>query len=60
LVSGKYFNKGVKSLDDPDLGHVIRETLDKIMVFHTQNRRYDIPISEIQTHLYQVAKLLRR
>jgi hypothetical protein len=42
LVSGKYFNTGVKSLDDPDLGHLIRETLDKIMVFGKQNRRYDI------------------
>jgi hypothetical protein len=60
LVSGKYFNKGVKSLNDPNLGHVIRETLDKIMVFGKQNRRYNIPISEIQIHPYQVAKLLRR
>lgn len=48
MVSGKYFNKGVKSLDDPDLGHVVRETPDKIIVFGKQNKRYDIPISEIQ------------
>ncbi len=48
MVSGKYFNKGVKSLDDPDLGHVVRETPDKIIVFGRQNKRYDIPISEIQ------------
>jgi sporulation protein YlmC with PRC-barrel domain len=48
LVSGKYFNKGVKALDDPDLGHVVRETPDKIIVFGKQNKRYDIPISEIQ------------
>jgi sporulation protein YlmC with PRC-barrel domain len=48
LVSGKYFNKGVKSLDDPNVGHVVRETPDKIIVFGEQNKRYDIPISEIQ------------
>lgn len=48
LVSGKCFNKGVKSLDDPDLGHVVRETPDKIIVFSKQNKRYNIPISEIQ------------
>jgi hypothetical protein len=33
LVSGKYFNKGVKALDEPNLGHVVRETPDKIIVF---------------------------
>jgi len=33
LVSGKYFNKGVKALDEPNLGHVVRETPDKIVVF---------------------------
>jgi sporulation protein YlmC with PRC-barrel domain len=30
------------------LGHVVRETPDKIIVFGDQNKRYDIPISEIQ------------
>ena len=48
MVSGKYFNKGVKALDEPNLGHVVRETPDKIVVFGGKNRRYDIPISEIQ------------
>ncbi|HEU5461619.1 MAG TPA: hypothetical protein VFU79_05050 [Nitrososphaeraceae archaeon] len=48
MVSGKYFNKGVKALDEPDLGHVVRETPDKIIVFGGNNKRYDIPISEIQ------------
>ena len=48
MVSGKYFNKGVKALDEPDLGHVVRETPDKIIVFGSNNKRYDIPISEIQ------------
>ncbi|MGA7367546.1 MAG: hypothetical protein WBX01_00320 [Nitrososphaeraceae archaeon] len=47
-MSGKYFNKGVKALDDPDLGHVVRETPDKIIVFGKQNKRYDIPTSEIR------------
>jgi sporulation protein YlmC with PRC-barrel domain len=48
LTSGKYFNKGVKALDAPDLGHVVRETPDKIVVFRGKNERYDIPISEIK------------
>jgi hypothetical protein len=48
LVSGKYFNKGVKALDEPNLGHVVRETPDKIVIFGGKNKRYDIPISEIQ------------
>ena len=42
LTSGKYFNKGVKALDAPDLGHVVRETPDKIVVFGDKNERYDI------------------
>ena len=48
MTSGKYFNKGVKSLDSPDIGHVVRETPDKIIVFGGGDERYDIPISEIQ------------
>jgi hypothetical protein len=48
LTSGKYFNKGVKALDSPDIGHVVRETPDKIVVFGGKDERYDIPISEIQ------------
>ena len=48
LTSGKYFNKGVKALDAPDLGHVVRETPDKIVVFGDKNERYDIPLSEIK------------
>jgi sporulation protein YlmC with PRC-barrel domain len=48
MVSGKYFNKGVKALDEPNLGHVVRETPDKIVIFGGRNERYDIPISEIQ------------
>jgi hypothetical protein len=36
LVSGKYFNKGVKALDEPNLGHVVRETPDKIIILTTK------------------------
>jgi hypothetical protein len=32
-MSGKYFDKGVKALDAPDIGYVARETPDKIGVF---------------------------
>ena len=43
MVSGKYFNKGVKALDAPHVGHVVRETTDKIVVFGEGDDRYDIP-----------------
>ena len=48
MTSGKYFNKGVKALDVPDIGHVVRETPDKIIVFGGGDERYDIPISKVQ------------
>ncbi|MFZ0695761.1 MAG: hypothetical protein WAM88_01335 [Nitrososphaeraceae archaeon] len=35
-------------LDSPYIGHVIRETQDKIIVFGQENVRYDIPKSVIQ------------
>jgi hypothetical protein len=35
--------------NSPYVGHVIRETYDKIVVFGEGNDRYDIPKSEIQT-----------
>lgn len=49
MVSGKYFNRGVMALDTPHIGHVVRETDDKIVVFGDGKERYDIPVSEIQT-----------
>ena len=49
MTSGKYFNRGVMSLDHPHIGFVVRETEDKIIVFGEGNKRYDIPISKIQT-----------
>ena len=42
MTSGKYFNKGVKALDTADIGHVVRETPDKIVVFGGGNERYEI------------------
>jgi hypothetical protein len=47
MTSGKYFNKGVKALDSPHIGHVVRETDDKIVVFGHYDYRFDIPKSEI-------------
>ena len=48
MVSGKYFNKGVKSLDSPHVGHVVRETSDMIVVFGEGDDRYDIPKDKIR------------
>ena len=49
MVSGKYFNKGVKTLDNPNIGFVVRETPDKIVIFGEKNERYDVPISRNST-----------
>ena len=64
-TSGKYFNKGVKALDDPDLGHVVRETPDKIVVFGGKNERYDTFLRlkkntrlVVKNHCLQVVKIL--
>jgi hypothetical protein len=65
MTSGKYFNKGVKALDSPHIGHVVRETDDELVVFGGGDDRYDIPKSEIQQvggnvliglPLYQIVK----
>jgi len=48
MTSGQYFNKGVKALDSPHVGHVVRETDDKIIVFGGSDNRYDIPKSQIR------------
>jgi hypothetical protein len=48
LIFGKYLNKVVKALDAADIGRVVRETRDKIVVFEKNEARYDIPIHEIQ------------
>jgi sporulation protein YlmC with PRC-barrel domain len=49
MTTGKYFNRGVMALDSPYIGHVIRETEDKLVIFGEKNDRYDIPKSQIQT-----------
>jgi hypothetical protein len=48
MTSGRFFNRGVMVLDSPYIGHVIKETKDKIIVFGQGNVRYDIPKSVIQ------------
>ena len=48
MVSGKYFNKGVKVLDSPHVGHVVRETEDTLVVFGHGDDRYDIPKSALK------------
>jgi adenylate cyclase len=44
---GKYptslFNKGVRANNEDDLGHIMKETNNKIIVFGYSNTRYDIP-----------------
>ena len=48
MTSGRYFNKGVMALDVPDIGHVVRETDDKIVIFGEYNYRFDVPRSKIK------------
>jgi hypothetical protein len=48
MTSGRYFNKGVMALDVPDIGHVVRETDDKIVIFGEYNYRFDVPKSNIK------------
>jgi hypothetical protein len=48
MTSGRYFNKGVMALDVPDIGHVVRETDDKIVIFGEYNYRFDVPKSKIK------------
>jgi sporulation protein YlmC with PRC-barrel domain len=48
---GKYpqslFNKGVRTENEDHVGHVMKETDDKIVVFGYGDERFDIPKSEI-------------
>jgi hypothetical protein len=41
------FNKGVRAENEDHVGHVMKETDDKIVVFGDHNFRYDIPKSKI-------------
>jgi hypothetical protein len=49
MTSGRYFNRGVMTLDSPYIGHVVRETDDTIVVFGPGEERFDVPKSEIKT-----------
>jgi hypothetical protein len=48
LTSGKYFNRGVMALNSPYIGHVVRETDDKIVIFGSFGYRFDVPKSKIK------------
>jgi hypothetical protein len=41
IVSRKYFNKGVKALELPNVVRVVRETEDKIAAFGHYEYRFD-------------------
>lgn len=41
------FNKGVRAKNEDHVGHVAKETDDKIVVFGDRDYRYDIPKSKI-------------
>ena len=41
LTSGKYINKGVKELDLTHVGHLVRETEGKVIVFGHYEYRFD-------------------
>ena len=47
MASGKYFNRGVKALDSPHVGHVMKETDDKIVVWGHYDWRFDVPKDKI-------------
>ena len=51
---GKYpntvFNKGVRAKNEDHVGHIMKETSDKIVIFGEGNNRFNIPKSEV----YQV------
>ena len=48
MVKGNLFNKGVKTLDVPHVGHVVRDTKEKIVIFGEGDDRFDIPKSDIR------------
>jgi hypothetical protein len=48
MSSGRYFNKDVKALDLPHVGHVVRESENAIVVFGEGGDRHDIPKQAIR------------
>lgn len=45
----KYFNRNVSTLDDRNIGYIVKETKNQIVVFGKGNKRYDIPVWKIKT-----------
>jgi hypothetical protein len=50
MTTGKYFNRAVTALDSPHIGHVVRETDDKIVVL--------VVVKKDMTYHYQKYRLL--
>src|SRR5919197_363511 len=48
MTTGKFFNRGVMALDSPYVGHVMKETGDKMVIFGDYNYRFDVPKSKIK------------
>jgi hypothetical protein len=42
------FNKGVRVLNEDHVGHIMKETDDKIVIFGSFGYRFDVPKSEIK------------
>jgi hypothetical protein len=42
------FSKGVRVLNEDHVGHIMKETADKIVVFGDYNYRFDVPKSKIK------------
>ena len=42
------FNKGVRVLNEDHVGHIMKETDDKIVIFGSYNYRFDVPKSKIK------------
>ncbi|HEU4604701.1 MAG TPA: hypothetical protein VFS46_00515 [Nitrososphaera sp.] len=51
IATGDYpkslFNKGVRTQDEEHVGHVMKETGDRVVVFGKRGYRFDIPKSAI-------------
>jgi hypothetical protein len=54
ISNRKYFNRGVMALDAPHISHVVKETDHNLEVFGENNKRFDIPISEIKNKVWIV------
>ena len=41
------FNKGIRAKNEDHIGHVMKETMNKIVIFGDYNYRFDVPKSRI-------------